>query len=67
MVLLMIKSGEIPKNLANLHFGDQRQEVEKNSEEYKTTAFFMYDDDAVYVGAYLHHPGDIPMELSEER
>ena len=25
----------------------------------------MYDDDAVYVGAYLHHPGDIPMELSE--
>ena len=33
--------------------------------EYKTTAFFMYDDDAVYIGAYLHHPGDIPMELSE--
>jgi hypothetical protein len=32
---------------------------------YKTTAFFMYDDDAVYVGAYLHHPGEIPMELSE--
>ena len=37
----------------------------KISEEYETTAFFMYDDDAVYVGAYLHHPGDIPMELSE--
>ena len=25
----------------------------------------MYDDDAVYVGAYLHHPGDVTMELSE--
>jgi len=37
----------------------------KIPEEYETTAFFMYDDDAVYVGAYLHHPGDIPMELSE--
>ena len=36
----------------------------KIPEEYETSAFFMYDDDAVYVGAYLHHPGDIPMELS---
>tara|TARA_Y200000002_G_scaffold143032_1_gene118201 strand:+ start:1035 stop:3485 length:2451 start_codon:yes stop_codon:yes gene_type:complete len=35
------------------------------SKQYKTTAFFMYDDEAVYVGAYLLHPGDIPMELSE--
>jgi len=43
----------------------QTSSGKKIPEEYKTTAFFMYDDDAVYVGAYLHHPGDIPMELSE--